>query len=410
MKIIHTADWHLCDRLGHKRVNRTADLCARVEAVAALCEEHGADVLLIAGDLFSEQATVEEMAAALTHLHGAFAAFFRHGGTILAITGNHDHEARVDMLRAGMWLAAPPSPDSRRFSPGRMYLLNRPYFGTLDAADGDRAQFVLVPYPTVSHYAEASDLYRSKEEENRLLVGRVAEWVKSVSTHADFDARLPTVLAAHLHVRGADLNNSRFVPTEREALLLEPSFLPPTWAYVALGHIHKPQALGGQAHVRYPGSLDRLAFDERADDKGILLCDLGPTGLRGEPKWLPLPGTALYEVRIADAAAELPVLAERYPDRAAAIFRVTVANTGDGLSREEVHRALMNLFPRHTEIAWDRPITADGDTRPNTIRPQADHRNTVREFLAQKLENDPDKQAVLDLAETFLNPITEAAP
>ncbi len=34
MRIIHTADWHLCDRL--RNVNRTDDLKDRVEVVAAL--------------------------------------------------------------------------------------------------------------------------------------------------------------------------------------------------------------------------------------------------------------------------------------------------------------------------------------------------------------------------------------
>ena len=82
MRIIHTADWHLCDWL--RQVNRTDDLTARVEVVADLCETHEADVLLIAGDLFSEQATVEDMTQALTHLHATFAPFFDRGNN----TGN----------------------------------------------------------------------------------------------------------------------------------------------------------------------------------------------------------------------------------------------------------------------------------------------------------------------------------
>jgi exonuclease SbcD len=75
MRIIHTADWHLCDRL--HRVDRTDDLMARVRVVADLCEQHETDVLLIAGDLFSEQASVESMTHALTDLREAFAPFFR---------------------------------------------------------------------------------------------------------------------------------------------------------------------------------------------------------------------------------------------------------------------------------------------------------------------------------------------
>ena len=51
MRILHTADWHLGDRLG--RIDRTADLRTAVERVAAHCQEHRVDVLLVAGDLFS---------------------------------------------------------------------------------------------------------------------------------------------------------------------------------------------------------------------------------------------------------------------------------------------------------------------------------------------------------------------
>src|SRR5436309_2926248 len=122
MRIIHTADWHLCDRLG--RIDRTQDLEARVGRVAALCEEHAADVLLVAGDLFSEQASVDDMTRALTHLRDVFKPFFARGGTVLAITGNHDRDARINLVRAGMMLAAPPTAAGGRLTPGRFYLAN----------------------------------------------------------------------------------------------------------------------------------------------------------------------------------------------------------------------------------------------------------------------------------------------
>src|SRR5258708_6019122 len=86
MRIIHTADWHLCDRLGH--VNRTEDLKTRVAIVADLCERHCADVLLIAGDLFSERVSREDVTSSLTDLRLTFKRFFARGGTVLAVTGN----------------------------------------------------------------------------------------------------------------------------------------------------------------------------------------------------------------------------------------------------------------------------------------------------------------------------------
>src|SRR5262249_47177158 len=54
MRILHTADWHLNDKLGW--VDRTDDLRIRVEQVADLCRRERADALVIAGDLFYERA------------------------------------------------------------------------------------------------------------------------------------------------------------------------------------------------------------------------------------------------------------------------------------------------------------------------------------------------------------------
>ena len=397
MRIIHTADWHLCEWL--RNVNRTDDLKERVEVVAALCDEHAADVLLIAGDLFSEQATVEDMTAALTHLHEAFAPFFDRGGTILSVTGNHDREDRIEMLRAGMRLAAPVA-GSRRFLAGRMYLLNRPYFGTLQTRAGERAQFVLIPYPTSSRYAEHDDEFRSKDEENRVLHGRVAQELQIAGCNPEFDLTLPTILTAHLHVRGAEVH-SLYKLSERDDVVFDTGFLPTAWAYVGLGHIHKPQCLGGMQHVRYPGSLDRLHFDERDDEKGVVLLDLGPSGLRAEPVWIPIAATPMLDVHVADTA-ELRSIPERYPDREKAIARIRVTHNPAGPSRHEISQQLRTLFPRHSEITWMRPETPAGESNAAGFRPEADFRTTIRNYLATKLDGDPDKGEIMELAERFL--------
>ncbi|MFN4261703.1 MAG: exonuclease SbcCD subunit D [Gemmataceae bacterium] len=398
MRIIHTADWHLCDWL--RQVNRTDDLTARVEVVAGLCEEHRADALLIAGDLFSEQASVEDMTQALTHLHKTFASFFDRGGTILAVTGNHDKDARIEMLRAGMRLAAPAA-GSRQFLSGRMYLLNRPYFGTLQTRAGDRAQFVMIPYPTVSRYAEHDDEFRSKDEENRVLQGRVAQEMQIAAGHGEFDQTLPTVLAAHLHIRGAEVH-SLYKLTERDDVVFDTGFLPTAWAYIGLGHIHKPQCLGGMPHVRYPGSLDRLDFGERGDDKGVVLLDLGPSGLRCEPAWIPIPATPMHDVTVTDAAAELPALAGQYPDRETAIVRIRVTHNLAGPSRHAITQELRRLFPRYADITWIKPDALARDSTASGFKPQADYRTTIRDFLTRELDGDADKEDVLTLAEQFL--------
>ncbi len=403
MRIIHTADWHLCDRLG--RLDRTNDLNARVERVAELCEAHAADVLLIAGDLFSEQASVDDMTRALTRMHEVFAPFFARGGAVLAITGNHDRDGRINMVRAGMTLAAPAAGRGAPLPGGRMYLVNSRAIATLAGADGEPVQFVLVPYPFACRYDLSAAEYRTREEENRLLHGRVAEWVRAAVNQPEFDPRRPTVLTAHLYVRGAQVHRL-YNLTERDDVVFDVADLNPTWAYAALGHIHQPQTLGGLPHVRYPGSLDRLAFDEMHDGHGVLLVEVGRGGLMGEPVHLPLPATPFRSIALMDPAAELPALEARFPDRETAIVRVTVGPGPCAISRDEIARTLRRLFPRLHRVDWAEAPAEDA--APARFAPRAGFATTVRDYLADRLAADPDRDAVCELAERYLRDGDEA--
>src|SRR5205085_763334 len=177
--------------------------------------------------------------------------------------------------------------------------------------------------------------------------------------------------------------------------------LNPMWAYVALGHIHKPQMLAGAANVRYAGSLDRLAFDE-AHDAGVLLVDInGADTVVHDP--LPVTATPFHTIELTDPETELPGLAEKYPDHVTAIVRVTVTPPSGGTSRDEIARRLRKLFPRLHDLRWADSLPPD--TAPTTFAPRLGFETTVRDYLTQKLTEagDPDRDAVLALAESFLN-------
>ena len=96
-------------------------------------------------------------------------------------------------------------------------------------------------------------------------------------------------------MRGSELP-TLFRLSEQEDVVFSEADLPTGFAYVALGHIHKPQFLHGQTHIRYSGSIERMDLGESADHKGVVLFDVGPEGLQGEPRTLPLESTPVYEV------------------------------------------------------------------------------------------------------------------
>jgi len=396
MKIIHTADWHLCDSLG--RNDRTKDLEARVERVAELCIEHDAEVLLIAGDLFSERASVPEMTAALLHIHKAFVPFFAKGGTILAITGNHDRDARINMVLAGMRLAVPVPRSGEPVPGGRLYLVNSLGVVVLQSKAGRRVQFVLVPYPFASRYEISAADFPSREAENTQIKTILADWLQKRS--AQIDHSLPTVLVAHLHVCGSE-THSLYKITAAEDHQFQFADVNPMWAYVALGHIHLPQMLAGAANVQYPGSLDRLDFGETHDTHAVLLLEIDGAAAV-VPVRLPIAPTAFHTIDLtAPDSADIEALAAKYPDSETALVRVRIAGTADGTSRDEIARQLRKCFPRWHAIEWEQAESAAPD-RERRYDSRAGFETTVRAYLADRLTGDPDAADVLALADTFL--------
>jgi exonuclease SbcD len=408
MRILHTADWHLGDRLG--RQDRTDDLRKAVERVACYCSQEKVDVLLVAGDIFSELAGPEALREAVRHLREVFAGFLRDGHTILALTGNHDKETFCQTLRHAMDLAAPLTEHpGESVAPGRFYLATGPTLLRLpDPAQAIPVQFLLMPYPTPTRYLadEASQRYQGLDEKNRHLLRAFTDTLHKLRNGEQFSDDLPAVLAAHVHVRGGELS-TLFRLTEQEDVVFDDADLPAGFHYVALGHIHRGQALGGRTNVRYSGSIERMDLGEREDHKGVVLLDLGPEGLRDEPAVLPLESTPVYEVEITSPRAELAKLREQFPNAKRDLVRVVCTYTAGVDNREETLRQLEEIFPRW----YDREIKESNALRDRLVVGEAarhkSFEDTVRDYLTQELTNHPDavRNAVLARAEALVKEV-----
>jgi DNA repair protein SbcD/Mre11 len=406
MKLLHTADWHLNDRLGGQ--DRSEHLRRRVERVAALCQQEGVDVLMVAGDLFSEQATAVQVADSFRHLRATFRPFFQRAGTILAVTGNHDQDGRVrpfiELARAGMDIAEPPRRPGDQFAPGKMYVLDSPFFGRVRDPSGMEVQFALLPFPSHSRMLTGAERAATADQLNRPIAQRVTDWIKGLSTDARFETRLRTVLVAHMSVTGAQFSRGRFTLTEQYDVIADANDLPSGWDYVALGHVHKSQCVGGLTHIRYAGSLDRLDFNERDEDKGIVLVDIGPDGRKGEPQFIAIEPTRLVDVCVRDACPTAEQLRAQVPDPQMALVRVTVEPDATADSTGTVDRAIRDGLPYVTSISWQTP-ELDGTPAARTIEVKPTIHETVLDYLRGRLHaDDPQRAALLELAEQFLEP------
>jgi exonuclease SbcD len=103
-------------------------------------------------------------------------------------------------------------------------------------------------------------------------------------------APLPVIASGHLTTVGASSTES-----VREIYIGTLDALPasafPPFAYVALGHIHQAQKVGGSEFIRYSGSPLALSFDEARQQKYCLLItlDAGTDTNTVQVEALPLP-------------------------------------------------------------------------------------------------------------------------
>ncbi len=407
MKILHTADWHLGDRLG--RIDRTDDLRRAIERIATYCQSEQVDVMLIAGDLFSELARPDGLRDAIRHLQETFAEFLLQNGTIVAITGNHDNEGFCQTLWHAMSLASPVSNRATPASLGRLHLATGPALLRLpDRRSGFEVQFVLMPFPTPNRYLqdESVQKYASLDEKNRRLSAAFLQRLKSAVAGDGFRSDQPSVLAAHLTVMGSEAPRL-FRISQHEDIMLAADEIPNQFSYVALGHIHKPQMVAGRLNVRYPGSIDRLDLGEQNDEKGVVVLEIGPGGLVGEPTTLPLDATPIYELDIVNATEQLPTLAERFEGAGRDLVNLHISYSAGVDNLEEILRQLDVTFPRWYSRNWKESEALGAMPATPDARDTASFEQTVREYLAAELLNqdEHERSALLERAESLMQEI-----
>jgi exonuclease SbcD len=391
MRIMHTSDWHLNDKLG--RHERQPDLRARMQEIALILKEESVDVMLIAGDLFCDRhARLPDLRSALADFQEAFRSFLQAGGTAVAISGNHDSEDFFELLRVTQDLTA-PVPRGGTAPPGRLYLVAQPLVLRLSGRDGLEVQAALLPYPTPSFLFRNDETFQSVEERNRRLCDRAVAYLRKQVD--DCAARpLPSILVAHLHVRNSELPHSLYKLEERNDVVLDPGLIPASFAYVAFGHIHRAQEIDRSPFIRYSGSIERMDAAERGDDKGVVVVDVGPLGA-ASPRVLPLDATPIFDEEIA-GPEDLPRLMDAYTpaQRERGYLRYLLRCRGQ--DEQALHRDVRRLFPRwydgKVELTDGLPAATTAAMSSTRLRDTA---GTARAFVEDRLRGRDEQDAVV---------------
>jgi len=273
MRLLHTSDLHL-GRAFHGGVLQTEQE-AVIESLVAAAAYGQVDLVVIAGDLFDRAIPPLEAVGlfddTIVRLRGT-------GAAVVAISGNHDSARRVGvhdrlLAAAGVTIRG----DVSRCD--EVVLLSP------DDGGGEVAVYAvpyLDPYSStkiLSHFSEPGDpepsarpRRLSHDSITRLAMDRV---------RVDRASRpgTRTIVVAHTFVAGG-------TPSESERDLSVGTIdhvgldAFDGFDYVALGHLHGPQAFAG-GRIAYSGSPLPYSFSEESHDKSARLVELGPAGSVG---------------------------------------------------------------------------------------------------------------------------------
>lgn len=267
MRILHTSDWHLGQELhGHDRQYEHHQF---LKWLTGLIIENNVDALLIAGDVYD---TTNPPASAqrmffnfLLELTNTVADL-----QIVVTAGNHDSASRLEA----------PSQLLNAFSThvvGRVghsvdgLFSENEYLIPLSSKGSKVPELICVALP----YLRTADLHLPGESISYPeAVMRV--YHESIKTaRQKYGPQIPLIALGHLHATGGTTSDD----SERKLVIggevaVPISALASEFAYVALGHLHKAQRVGGHDHIRYCGSPLPMSLSEINYKHQVILVDV----------------------------------------------------------------------------------------------------------------------------------------
>ncbi len=278
IRILHTSDWHLGKRL--ERFSRHGEQVEILEEIRHIADEHKADVIVIAGDLFD---TFNPPAESLDLFYSSLKKLASDGKRpVIAIAGNHDMPERIEApdplaRECGIIFAGFPDTSIPEYSlEGKFKIAaSEPGFMNLQLPGKPALRVLSTPY------ANEIRLRKGLNQEKDLQEILADHWGLLAERHCDDKG--VNILLTHLLF----MNEGGEVPEEPEderpinhiggAQAIYTSAIPASLQYVALGHLHRTQTVTTvPCPVIYSGSPLSYSFSEAGQQKHVVLIDLEP--------------------------------------------------------------------------------------------------------------------------------------
>ena len=291
-RLLHTADWHLGKMLNDQ--SRDAEHKCFLTWLLSVVKEQEVDAILLAGDVFD---TANPPQSALGLYYDFVSELFGQGKcALVVIAGNHD---------SGAQLEAPKQALQALHVHVVGFLEEIPQTRILNLPDAENPKVSIAMIP----FLRDRDLRIGKAGESaediraQIVAGICARYAETGAAVEAAGKGCPAIATGHLTVLGAKTSDSeRDIHIGGLGAITADSF-PATFDYVALGHLHRPQATDKVGRVRYAGSPIALSFSEAADQKEVRLLDITPEGITQQHLAIPT-ARRLVQVRTTNAELE----------------------------------------------------------------------------------------------------------
>ncbi len=267
IRILHTSDWHLGRQLYGRR--RAVEFEAFLDWLLGLIDRERIQVLIVSGDIF-DTTTPGSMAqrAYYDFLGRLPKTCCRH---VVIISGNHDSPtllgASSSLLKHfNIHVVTEAVPDNEAL------LLT-------DATGKPSLGVIAVPFLHDRDIRISNDAESLEDKEHAYQEAVARHFIDAERKMVELSAqtRVPIVCMAHLFTIGAVTVEGDGVRDLAVGSLshVRPSIFPTAADYVALGHLHVPQNVGGQENIRYCGSPIPMGFGEANQRKQVCVVELG---------------------------------------------------------------------------------------------------------------------------------------
>lgn len=287
IRLLHLADLHIgMENYGRLDAasglhTRLLDYLERLDEAIAFGLQEQVDLVLIAGDIYKNRTPNPTHQREFAKRIGWLRA---EGVPVFILTGNHDispSAGRAHSVEIFNTLAV-----------DGVTVADRPKVHTITTRSGP-LQIIALPWIT-RHLLLTRDETRmaSFGEIEALMRQRIEVTLERFA--GDLAPDIPAVLACHGTIDGAQPGAERGMTLGSDMVLPRSMVAQDGIDYVAMGHIHRHQALGQHPPIVYAGSIERVDFGEREEEKGCVLVELE----KGATRWHFHPLQARPFVRI----------------------------------------------------------------------------------------------------------------